>query len=1563
MSHDETLTEGGNALAKDTLKKKNSWLNRSAQADVGRKKIDSSKNNNARRDAPWETDLLEVYGKRISLSHPYLSSGEVSLEYGLSPSVVPLQEGITARPGRAFGQVSVYDDEAAGTRSVIFNAAGGTVEFAPPNLGGIGALGELAVATVVAEEPIAKTPSEKETVADQSAQQLPDPAELKMQPAENGVQPNQDALQSTSLTGMAAQGAAGGTTEISLRLKEPLVIQPLKEFRMELGEAEYVKRKNQGEPKLKFHKTKLSYDNRPLAADFETVSDERGLHFPDGKTAVGLDLNVLQPGRYGVTQETVGVNLLLDDAGVSLELLSRSNDAPAKERLHQGASGAKDTKPLVKELWTSQAEVAIGEAKFFLHGVRKSGGKVIAAEEGRSSFHSFDLRLREIQVNDQEALSGEVVSMLPLTNPNITIQCGRVSCDKERGIETEFAMLKRGKQEYELNGVTFGEDEKIFAKTLRSEINGYNATLYNATIRSYGEISYEKAEVKTVLHYGLNKGDKDAVYNENAQAFFTFQLDKGSVFNDQFGVGTQALKLASKQRRMEQGLLIGEKQKKTKKKDGKKEKTAAKQKRIPLGDTRSSEKIEGDIFTDDGFVQLEDAVFDFRNDSEEAAAIKGRGGFRLLAIPYNIVVPGKERPLEGTTQEKKDPEDVMDFTVSEDGKITAEFEDSIELPMLKHGNEAESIVRTLTLENAAIEDGVLTAKSVRVDQGLGGQLDLEDITQSETAQKLFGAGVKMTMAYVGGKAELIRDKGVTGNTETKRMGQFEVSDFLGFLDISGDYGAGKFHAALKKGEEEENEHSTKLFGEKNKYVTDAGLSIPLAGPLSFDFGVTTSLGVGGELSADLEREDGKSFGEEMASDQTMALEGELKVEGSASVGVSAGLAVGISALITNLLSADLKLNANLSAAFETMLKGGTALGKEDGKLKQAKNLEVEGGLDATLKGELNLTSDIKFLIWKGNIFTLELGKKTIKLEPVHGKGVREVDPQNPKNAWNFESLDLSAEAFGKKAGLALKEQKKAKQEPLAVTAAKVNAMGEDAKGAWTILEDLKREQKLNKERVYFMEKSEQTALNERIRIMTATVQEKLTNYVSKLNEYKEKLESEEADAKRAVETARDEQLAYQQRDDVRQQTLKNTATGGFDLSKYKQTAERDLSQLIPEKELVVPKTATGAEKTKIKQKNEEISARNKKLEKKREAWEKYNKGVRAQNKHLRQMASIDFAIARILGIYDNAVRYVEDSYDVYSEVQNLKMLAKNKETPDSDLFKKREDMKPHEFLYGTFGTFGSNLEQLEYLTRFGEGYESYFKALSVGVWNHGGDPEKELGIYGTALWKLGSKNQPVLDGRMDGYRMLRIILEDKYPKGTCDPKKKDANGKPLDLSGGIIGGMPEQKLKALKYLFKGKEKKESLYDALFRSVLGEKKKKNRQESMLDDTDEIYRALFESDVQTMTNKGNVDIGEKLAELDQNLAKSKEKYLSAVKMHLDAQSAVAKVRAEQAECEAKLAKLQRDVATGVTLQGQAVAAATGAVDFMAKDYDEIESGKSMMDALQGNPAAKGILESVK
>ena len=182
---------------------------------------------------------------------------------------------------------------------------------------------------------------------------------------------------------------------------------------------------------------------------------------------------------------------------------------------------------------------------------------------------------------------------------------------------TEKATLTLDNKVYTMEQVTMGEAGLLLAETVRSEISGRQTTMHNAVVRTSGQITYKSAEVETVLHFGRNREKSKTA--ADAQKFFTFRLGQGSVMNDGFENGTKALELASQQSHTERSFKTVEKEKKSNKN---KKKTTAKKKRIELGDKRKSVKIDGDIFTDDGFVQVEDARFDFQNDGEETASLQ-----------------------------------------------------------------------------------------------------------------------------------------------------------------------------------------------------------------------------------------------------------------------------------------------------------------------------------------------------------------------------------------------------------------------------------------------------------------------------------------------------------------------------------------------------------------------------------------------------------------------------------------------------------------------------------------------------------------------------------------------------------------------------------------------------------------------------------------------------------------------------------------------------------------------------------------------------------------------------
>lgn len=559
---------------------------------------------------PWETSLLKVYGKSVSLSYPMPEAGTVTTSYLLSPTVVPLQEGVTIKPGKTFGQVSVYDDETTRTRSVIFNATGGELRFAPPNLNGVHVTGELAVATLVREESLDAAPHagedgpvtdtiplpalDQEGLDAQSPEGGPVPEEAPLPALEQAGPelypladaPETDRIDLPPMDDMALENGtplpvqtpgAPGTIEASASLAKPLVIRPLDGFQMELGDLEYAKRRNDLDPKLTFYKTRLTYQTHPVAPDFETESDSSGLHLP-GNLPLALDGSTLAEAGFAGAQ------------GRSLEL----------------------------ELWLDRNGASIRERN----------------------------ALQEEQAEEPQELAAE--------EPQVTEEPS-VAEEEPQAVEEETLLIT--------------EDEDRLDEE---------------------EAAEEEEEV------------------EEAQ----------------------------------------------------------------------------DLITDDGFLQVEHPHYDALYNGDDPTATHGTGAFKFLSIPYDITVPritrgGRASQLRGATEEV-DCGDDTDFTVSADGRINAELQDPVELPMEKAPLESDAVIKTLTLMDAAVADNVLTAKHVRIDRGLQLESEQEDGGVLEDARKLFGTSLKGTIADVDGAVEVHPGTGITGETGKKQLAPLRSPIFSNF---------------------------------------------------------------------------------------------------------------------------------------------------------------------------------------------------------------------------------------------------------------------------------------------------------------------------------------------------------------------------------------------------------------------------------------------------------------------------------------------------------------------------------------------------------------------------------------------------------------------------------------------------------------------------------------------------------------------------------------------------------------------------------------------------------------
>ncbi len=188
-------------------------------------------NINAGEAEPLETRLLDVYKGRAKLAYPRLEPGNATTQFTLEPEQLTLQDGLDVTPGTMAAQVSAYETgQDVRSEGVVYTALGGSVELSVSNFHQEHAAAELATMNIISEG-------------------APD----------------------------------AGETEISAYLKEPLVIEPMPGLRLELGQGEYIKHKNDLNPVLRFWQTRLIFDSQSMGEDFQTELDDTGLHLAQGQ--------------------------------------------------------------------------------------------------------------------------------------------------------------------------------------------------------------------------------------------------------------------------------------------------------------------------------------------------------------------------------------------------------------------------------------------------------------------------------------------------------------------------------------------------------------------------------------------------------------------------------------------------------------------------------------------------------------------------------------------------------------------------------------------------------------------------------------------------------------------------------------------------------------------------------------------------------------------------------------------------------------------------------------------------------------------------------------------------------------------------------------------------------------------------------------------------------------------------------------------------------------------------------------------------------------------------------
>ena len=937
------------------------------------------------------------------------------------------------------------------------------------------------------------------------------------------------------------------------------------------------------------------------------------------------------------------------------------------------------------------------------------------------------------------------------------------------------------------------------------------------------------------------------------------------------------------------------------------------------------EVFEPDDHTEGNFVLLKEIQFKEVQEVEDGnERLTGTAKFEFNKIPFHIKRPnGKE--YSGHTQTKSIGDERMDFEFEDDGRLYVTFNDPIELQVLPDG--VKHLIFIISLEDAKITGSKLTAGKIRVDVGVAtkGKEDDDDEDDDDNndeddeslLKKLFGTNVSATVAMVDPSSELDAE-GIHIIEGGKTLGTFDLSGFMDFLDVHGDYPKGWLRVTLQKKAEAKASESN-IFSQTAKDFMKEGLSIPIAGPLSFKLAVVPSVELNGKLSAELNRK--KSFAEEMKPGESVKLGGSMEVQGTGKLEMSAGLELGITALIVNLASADVKVETKLAASIGTTAQADTALGiTEAGKgLQQTEDLVMTGEVHAGLSASAELSSNVKFLIWKAKLFTVELFNKEMTLTPYRGTATRDKDAHGLTNGWHFEQMGLTADAFGKKSVDKLRESAKAEKHAADLQMSKeaVQTLGDGVKEAWVILEQMK-EQRTMSDGMYIMEDSERILLDQKIDRMTVKMQRKLEDYQKALQKFENKQNNECTNLQKKVKQAWDAQYQCLNENVVKQQLLLDTERGGLDWSKYRPLTAQDRPDLDPRK---------------VETELEE------------------------ENKQRNKMAAIDVAIARVLGIRDNAVDRLKADYALFVQTENAVLAAKKlrgeeKNTPFYQTLDGMNEIEEELFFQKDIRTWGVSMRQLKAYTKLKgvRNQTNYYEILQKHIPITNGS--ERWWSAGRGDFKVSRKFKDAFRVKAPGggfefqwmtkYKFMRMLLSGKYPEDCYA-----ADGTPLGGKEAPAVTAEEKKAYYFK-LFNDKLTKDEENTNDLNKWLGDKDSPinlTDREQAIKDINDIYTSTLDSDIDTMVKKGHVSIEQKLEGLDQKLEDAKKEYLEKEKEYVQAIEVVGKIQQEKVDCGKKLQKLKENAKTALKMESDAITRATDAVNFVEREGMDLTSGKAV------------------
>ncbi len=1001
----------------------------------------------------WESKLLEINGQTLKLRHKHIEENESTINFEFNKKSIPLGNGITLEPDQSIGQVSAYGDSSGKqeSRGLMFFSPGGKLKFAPQNLQYTGEqTAELAMVHII----------------------LP-PAPQKDQ----AVSP-----------------------EISAYLRDPISIEPLAGFRMELGQGEYVKRAAEPDTTLKFPETKIYHQDMVVAEHIQTETDKDGLHFVglDG-VSVKLDPSISPLVPTGEEGSIPAAKFLLEDNGAALHIsvIRAKQDSPAKEATaeKQIAAGT----PTTEETVIEEAEeenprhfdeygLTVGQATFHLKNALQKDRKLVNAKSGWVLFHGFSLQLENVTVSGDEtylqAEKAEVQDWQDGDHNPIDGKLQRISFDgsvmsaKEgnislaaetihmEGISLENGRLllaEKGKgilndKDTTLTKIKLDIDLMLRAEEASSQIERYPTAMKGYSYRKRSGFSYESATVNTGMHLGL---DAENNRQDQLKDIFSFTLGGAQYLKEDFGENTEA-----------EGISLNQK---------------ANNVQLFGGGKREYNKLEEKIFTRDGFVELETAVFDFRKNGNDSARIVGKGDFHMQDIPYTIDIEGDQ--LTGVAKAPDDPARNIEFAINSSGNLEADFGDDnaqgFNLSEINgKENKSESIVYTAELGGITINDGFLKASELRVDRGLKIEQEMDE-DKSKALKRLFNCSVTGTIATSGTDVSM-DTRGIHAKEGKTTLGQLQVEGFLGFLSGKVDYPGGSFEVSAKTTKEtEENPGFLDIKSEKlkdkiegSKNLGGDGIRIPIVGPLALIGGIAPSASIAGSVTIAGNR--GKSFGAPWERSDSLGVEGAFVIDGSA--GVEAFLGLALDGLIA---SADVRLTGGISAELGARLTVKTAIGLDPAetqrkKLKMVDNLTFEGELSGNLTAEAALSGNVHILFWKAQLFNIQLAEKELGKLTFSGSGFKDYNKPGLREGWNLEKMEFTAESIFGKTKTNLEKMKFAPQGAVELDKdleADIKTKGENVKNAWAALTQLQENQK---NVLYAVTKAEKKALEAQI---------------------------------------------------------------------------------------------------------------------------------------------------------------------------------------------------------------------------------------------------------------------------------------------------------------------------------------------------------------------------------------------------------------------------------------------------------------------------------------------------